>query len=623
MKKIVLLGLYIAMFCLMACGYLQAQIVDDSTKAVYSTKTTRLVYEKDVFENRDTLRYMDTSLTRFHLYDKVRQQNFLYQDLGHNHGTPLKPVFYQLPQQIGVQWGFDTYQALTTATDDIRYYDTRSPFTNFYFALGGQGQQIVKVEFSRNINKNLNFGFVYKRTNASRQYGSTGIREQDAILEQYNASVFVRYISNDKRYQLLTHFGHFNSQLQELGGINLPQDSLYVYQEAPARLSNTARSWQTQNRYRLYHEYKVDELLRVFQSLEYFRQRDTYTDFGLENNLDFYGANLVPRFNADTTIDDYVYRLYTQQIGIKGKKGFINYWAYFKSRFYSVGGGYEDVYSIRGKSENFVGGRLNFNITDSILFDFQGEYLLGRDYMAKGEFRSSFFTAGVKSVFFSPTQLQNRYVSNLFTWENNFENSFANEIYGRLHYRNRFMMLSPFARYQILNNHVYFTKLEGLFQPVQEGSDIQILQIGTDANFRLGNFHLENSFYYTENAGGSEVIRFPQLSLVSRLYLEGSLFKKAIFGRVGIDMHYRSAYQPDAYMPVVKQFWVQDDFLARPYPLIDLYVSLRIKKARGYIRVSHINQGLLPPPLEGYAVTPFYAGTQRSFGFGIDWLFFD
>ncbi|MCU0400235.1 MAG: putative porin [Algoriphagus sp.] len=83
-------------------------LLDDSTKQVYGPKTTLYFYEKNIKRNRLQLIEQDTLLNNFHNYDPVAKSTWKYQDLG-NIGSAAKPVFYTLPEQIGLTSGFHAY----------------------------------------------------------------------------------------------------------------------------------------------------------------------------------------------------------------------------------------------------------------------------------------------------------------------------------------------------------------------------------------------------------------------------------------------------------------------------------------------------------------------------------
>jgi hypothetical protein len=615
---------------------LYAQVLNDSTQNVYGTATTLFTQEWRVFQKKDSLQRIDTSLVNFHLFDLVRKSKFLFQDLGHNLGTPAKPVFYHLPQQIGVQWGIRSYEMFKIPADSVKYYDTRSPYSDFYFVQGGRGQQIAGVEFTRNIKAPFNFGFKYQRTNAFRQFALSGNRTENAILEQYNALFWSRYFSKNQRYKLLFHYHHFSSPLKELGGVDGGEntDVLYDYDATKALLKGNTRSWQTYNRIRLYHDYSADSTQKItfFQSVQFERQRDSYNDDSYTSNQPFYirGSKdtlLSSAFMSRNAIrDDYKYRLLTNQIGVRFALQKVMVWGYFKRRDYQLNSFTGDFYKISNTSENYLGGQITMPLPLKANLAAKAEYWIGsKDYLLEAHLTQKYLQASIKSMSFSPTLLENRYISRVGFWDNqsSLENTFAQELFAQANLVLGRFSFKPSVRYQLLSNYIYFTRDTAFIRPTQAINTIQILQFGLDTKYSIKNLHFEHQIFYTQDASSSNLIRFPEWHITGSWYFEKGLFKNALFLRTGLDWHFRTGYYADAYMPVTKQYYLQNQVQVRAYPIADVFASLRIRKARAFIKMTHWNEGILPKPDNGYTVTPYFAGLRRTFSLGFSWRLFD
>jgi len=629
-------GLFI-LFILNLCSYhLKAQILNDSTQNVYGASTTLFTHEFKIFRKNDSLSRIDTSLRNFHSFDLARKNRFLYQDLGHNLGTPAKSVFYTTPTQIGVQWGIRSYEMYKTPVDSVKYYDTRSPYSDFYFIQGGRGQQIAGVEFSRNIKAPVNFGFKYQRTNTFRQYALSGNRTENAILEQYNMVFWFRYFSKNQRYKLLFHYHNFGNSLKELGGAENGHnpDSLYAYDATVALLQGPPKSWQTYNRLRAYHEYSLDSTHNVslFQSIQFERQRDTYIDESYEANQTFYLQNTSDvQLSSDFmypngVYDDYKYRLLTNQVGLRLKLQKMIVWGYFKRRDYQLNNFTRDFYKINTRGENYLGGNLLLPLPFKANLEGKAEYWLGsQDYLLEASLQQRFLQISAKSISVSPSILENRYISRISNWDNrdSLQNTFVQEIFVQAIAPFKFGYLKPSARYQLISNYTYFGRDTAFIFPTQARNSIQILQLGLETKFSFKNLHFEHQIFYTKDLSSSNLIRFPEWHVWGSWYFEKALFKKALLLRTGMDWHYRTAYYADAYMPATKQFYLQDSFVIRAYPIADFFASLVIKKTRAFVKMSHWNEGIQPKPDNGYVVTPFYAGLRRTFSLGFSWRLFD
>jgi len=98
------------------------------------------------------------------------------------------------------------------------------------------------------------------------------------------------------------------------------------------------------------------------------------------------------------------------------------------------------------------------------------------------------------------------------------------------------------------------------------------------------------------------------------------LYAKALYIQVGVDLHYKSPYYANAYMPITQQFYLQNNQQVEGYILADLYANLRVNRTRLFVKLTHANQGVLQP---GYFVAPNYLQMRRGFAFGVDWYLFD
>ena len=157
------------------------------------------------------------------------------------------------------------------------------------------------------------------------------------------------------------------------------------------------------------------------------------------------------------------------------------------------------------------------------------------------------------------------------------------------------------------------------FAPQQASGNQRFYGADLSHHIRFGPLHFNNIAAYT-NTEEADKVRVPEWLLESSLYLEGFLFKKALFSQLGVQATYASSYYADAYMPVTQQFYVQDNFVVQGYPVVDVFLNADIKSVILFLKMSHVNDGLLEP---AYFLTPYYPGMRRSFVFGLKWMFFD
>ncbi len=630
----------------------RAQILDDSTQQVYGPQTTQYFTERDIFEETGKKHYVDTTLEGFHQYTEKAEANHRFVNMG-SFGTALRPVYYEAPRQIGTRLGISPYQPFAFTPENVRYFDTKSPFTHAYYVQGNTGDQMIHFMFSRSVNERWGLGFHYVRLNSNFLFGGDN---NEIVSDHIRLAAHTSFQSKNRRYHLLYHYAHLNQPIEETGGVllnpQLPENGIFAFREADANLGNSAESWQSQNNQHLYHQYRLDTAFTLYHILDIKRQRDIYTDRALGQNVDFYPpaqepvqiANgtepiFLPVFNfndEETTGEGTTFRFYQNQFGIKGKlgKGF-NYSAYFKNRIYNWDSDYEgdtlivlnpdstinEEASIQGVSfrlngiENFIGGQLFYQFNDSARLAVEAELSVGRDYRIEGIFYNKNLQAGIRSVLYSPTLLQRRYVSNHFLWDKSYSNTLVNEGFGGIELKFNNLRLNPYGSYKVINNYIYF---DTLAEPQQADEVIQIFQAGLNLDYSLWVFRTRNQLVYTTNLG-ADLIRVPDLLINSRVYCQDCFLKKYLESQIGIEMHFKSAYFTDAYMPVTKQFHLQDFIQRESYAVIDVFLNFKIKRFRGFLKFSHLNQ----LPEDGYITTAIYPGQPRAFTFGISWMFFN
>lgn len=614
-------------------GY--CQILDDSTKLVYSSKTTQFFKPEDILYNTNKRNNIDTSLLNLHNYNYYFRNNILYQDLG-NFGTPLHRIYYEAPTSIGKKLGFTTLEEYGYNIDQLNYYDTKSPFTRLWYVQGTRGQQILEAGHTQNIKPHWNAGFTIKRMISLKQIAVGGTKEQQ--MSHYSFNAHTSYFSKNKRYALLFAFTHLDHIQYESGGIFVDStetkadmfdyklEKAQLYSRPNGRTVKTKlRSYHKSSNFRLYNEYSIipNKGLQIFYQFDYHTNKVRYDDDYLYNIVEDYrniGYYPTAKYDTLSTHDRIVYELYENKIGLKGSASKLFYMAYLRRRdlgYFQTN--YEQ--NKRRYNENYVGGAAVFRFTDTTVLSAKAEYLLGKDYLLKFDFTSRFLDIGYQSISYSPSIFQLTNISNSYQWENNFSNTLNNFFYatGKLK-AGSFLQFSPFVNYHNVYNLIYYNSSA---VPEQYNGSIHFTSAGFWGQAHWKILYLENYLRYTKTAG-ADIWRVPELFNHARVYVYGALFKKALRLQFGVDLYWKSSYYGNAYSPATQQFYLSDktsDFnLLDGYLLGDVFLNTQIKRGYIFLKLSHANQGF---PSPGYFITPYYTGLPRSFEFGVRWLFYD
>ena len=200
------------------------------------SKDSLLIFYYYMDNPNEEFPYRDTLLDNyFHQFDPARSQVLDHGTLGYL-GSPTFPLFYQSSLRKGFEVGLHQYDLYKIKVDDLRFYNLKRAYSDFYFSQGGSQDDIqLKGKFSRNFNKNVNVTLDYHR------------------ISQYGAVAPVRYFYQNQRarhtalaggltfknkantYQVFFAFSNNIHQQEDNGGI---QSDTFFLQEDNGFSSN-------------------------------------------------------------------------------------------------------------------------------------------------------------------------------------------------------------------------------------------------------------------------------------------------------------------------------------------------------------------------------------------------
>lgn len=639
----------------------RGKILDDSTKQIYGPTTSRYFLEEDVFNNRKTLYAIDTNYINFHRFSYELRNNKWYTDLGVMNSA-LRPLFFEAPQQIGAQLGYDAYTPYTIKPYDVKYYDTKSPFTQAYYVQGGNGQSVLQFDLSRNINSQWNVGLHVERNISRRQIalGAATTRAQRDIGGFWNFVVHTNYHTKDNKYAILAHTNIFEHSIRETGGIYPSTDPVkadwntFLANPSDAiEMLPAASSRDRRNQIHVYQEYVPVKGFQVYHVGDYTKRFNRFRDSRFQNatTTGFYNNLIDHESQADTLLTEANYWLLENKFGLKGAyKGF-NYRVHIRRRDYHVNQrsrttivGSDSTYTttvpvvIGGvtypttqsftpsnitlsdnvnlrRNENILGVWLAYYFKDSTRMEAEGEYLVGADYRLHGNYYGKWFKATFTSTLNSPTLLQEQFYSPILNWNKNLTNVFTNQIQASAPIKVKDLLIEPSIHYSLTKNHIYF---DSSSVAQQESSPISVYRAGVNLSWRKGKFSTSHMAYLTTTSG-PDLIRMPKVQTLSKVGFD-FVYSKVMYVQVGIDAHYRSAYYADLYQPLSNQFYLNNKFKVNGYVQLDAFADVRINRVRVFVQLKNAADGLIP---RNFMPTPFYPGMKRSFGFGVCWPLFD
>ena len=665
-------GLLPLLLLLAAAPAVRAQVVDDSTKVLYGPKTTRVIYEAEVLRDSTSGTPLDTTLTRWPLARFWVHDTTFQQDLG-TVGSASRPLLYQPNLQLGARFGRNVFDKYARDARSIPYYDSRSPYSFFRFIQSGAGEQVFEFSYSRSLKKNFSVGFAYERIASNKVLAPQNSR--DGLVEHSNILIFGRYQTENERYHLLFNYTNVRHRAQEQGGIRPviarvkgpDSDSittgetqlnfLFKYNLQQVYLIKAA-NYEDRDEFYLTQTYRLlGRGLTVYHTFDALRQYNSYYDASLTrlNNAEVASPRVLyyPRVQRNTfaILDRAEFKQVENTLGLLGRTGGVEYRVYGRVRDYGLQTQSLDVnvpaalpvnngLHLNSVGSNpyglqyFVGGTAAFTYRRVYAVEAAGEYKFFDEYWLRAAVRTGPLSGEILSASYSPTLTQQQFVGNHYQWNHQpargdrpagadgvFHNTTATQLTGRL----RLKLPDAFGlhaqRFEgsvsgvTLANLVYYGP-GGL--PTQATSARTLLVASARHEARLGRFGFDNQATYTQG-GDVDGVRIPALVSVSRVFYESYIFRKALFSQTGLEMYYQSRLRAFDYSPSTQQFYQQDRFTIRNYPVVDVFFSADIKAVSVFLKVAYLNQGIIH---DGYFTTPYYTGYPRRFQFGVRWNFF-
>jgi hypothetical protein len=602
----------IILFSLLGLSKVHGQILDDSTKQVFGPETTSFTTEKHIKYDDPVAYSVDTLIDNKHRHSYMNKVNNTMQDLG-NIGTAIRPLYYQIPDVIGRTSGFGSFDHYSINPVDIRYFDTKSPYSRLGVTFGGNGRSLVDVSFSRSDSTVFNVGFDFKRITSDKQVGELQSRGDHNVLATIY-DIYARW--NPGKYLLLFNYSRMRHQQFESGGVMpLPSgslDNLFLNDSANVWL-NSAVSEDKRSNIHLYHQFQVHELFQIYHQFDYSPQRIKFEDPDLANDGPFFDQFLI---SETETSDASSFETIRNEVGIKGKHRGIFYNFYLTKRDIQYIPKYLPAEGF--VNEYYLGSNLRYVLGGQTL-EFEGEAQDGGSYKLKGSFSNSFIEASYTRVQYDPTFLHNDYFGNHREWHLDFTSPAADVLEGRLKLETDNFQFHPKITITNVNDHIFYNQDR---LPEQASGAAQILSPELLFNWRfMKRIELSVQAIYTTITGeAEEVFRIPEWLINSQLSYRNNIFNDKLELQFGIDTQYRSSFFGHDYDPTIQQFFLQDHFNIPDYFIADVFVNFKVGRALLFAKLVFANQGLSIP---GYFTAPYYLGQQRVFDWGITWQFYD
>ncbi len=504
---------------------------------------------------------------------------------------------------------------------DNRYFQTHYPFTfarltaNTNRTYNEEGMMLIHTQ---NIKPNWNIAFIGQ---TDKQTGH--IQRQDNRLHYlYGSTRF-----DGKKYKLDANYFFSKIKAKENGGVsnlNFIIDSLYPIENAEIYRSDATNNYiynKAQAQQSICLNYKNDSLSQkikpfLVHRFSYIRARKIYNDV-----IDTTGFYTNTFDDTAKTYDSLYFRNVENRIGLAfansmtSGKGIYVYGISSMQMYYS--------YAHSNKADNYGSGlQLFYNDSSwNMYFTFE-TYLSG--YLRNNQSAELKITKNI-SLFNKQAQIfilpafnsvkQDYFYSQLCTnhyqWDTNLPD--LSEISAQLGIEDNLNGL--YLNIKQTKNAVYLNK-HSIAQT--DSSSIFYAGIVLRKLFKLGHFRLSNNFMFQTIS--DSVISVPDFAGYHSLYYENELFKKVLGLQIGGEVYYTAKYRAPSYNPALGAYYFSYGTELGNYPYINVFLNLKLKRARFFFKVEHLNykwNGGNYCLIQNYPIPP------RSLKFGIFWSFYD
>ncbi len=602
---------------------------------------------------------VDTISQGFQIHSPAFRMSMVNVQLG-NLGAPWKSAMVS-QQPIYTRFIFtENLNYFFEGPENWKYYNTRTPYTNIYYQYSGpkrRSEESVGLLFTQNITKRWNAGFDYRIISSIGKYEAQKVENRHfRFFSSYSADM----------YQIHGSFVFNRTNQLENGGIDNEDYILFPedYQEYRQAENIPVKLYSASNRNDNF-QLLINQSLNVgnitisshdgvpnklpvgaaIHSLHIDRSRRIHEVDEIRRYLSS-GTNsfFYPNIYADSTATrDSVYYLSvknTFQIKFNeeansflrfGLRAFIT--NNIEKYKYPVAPVKFDPLSFHPEylladtifTTSLIGGQIfknkgeRFKWNAGIKLYFQG-YRAG-DSEITGEMKSLFRVRKDSAELFakggiylvSPDFLTERYYSNHIKWKEKFNPVKTVISRGGIAIPTRRLEISGETR--LINDFIFW---DSSALPAQSSAIVKLLELRLFKHFKLGNFHSRNTLLY-QVSSNREIIPLPEYSIYSSNYYQNTLFK-VLFFQLGFDTRYTSAWYTPDYMPATGQFFIQGVRKIGDYPYVDVFLNMQLKRARIFIKMDHVNQGMLN---NDYFHTIYYPANPRGLRFGISWNFYD
>jgi len=587
---------------------------------------------------------IDTLIQNFYNYNPANLlKSYIFNS---NIGTPLlSNSFYERKYFNFFFFNF-YFPYLFTNFNDF-YINTRKPFSKIKYINGGPSsakEESIDVIHSQNINPFFNFGLNFF-SGSSQGYLQWNKTRRNSF------RLFFSY--ENKKYSSYGSFRINKFSCFENGGIindSLIFDENYVSQgDFPVFLSgqgtpphdkaNVINSFKNLSAF-LHQEINIFKNIDsnvIFNNIKFLNSFeinlykrnfiDAYPSIGLGKNLI---ENLF--FNDKNTFDSISYNNFSFNYGISfetikfkyfitGISSFNNFFFFSKDQsrnsiyipFY-----YSFKYFNNGLKSGLYFINKLFKVNSSLQYYFSGFEANSFNFHSSLELNllKTNMSLNLEIQNNKPSFLYCKYFSNNYIWENNFD--FEKKYIISITLSKPFLSLK-FDNF-LLANYIFFNDKS---IPEQYNKNIVINSLTIENNLHIGKFIVLNNAVF-QKSSNNQIINLPIL-IVNHSFSFNQPIKFNFTGGLletstGYEIKYFSSFYAQKYSPYISAFYQQNFKKIGNYPLINVFLQIKLKRFRFFLKYEHVNYKLFD---REYFSGIGYPLIERTLKYGLSWHFYD
>ena len=607
----------------------------------------------------DTLSSIDSSYLHLPMRDVLNDYS-ISNTTNSNLISPVQSRIYFSRQRTTDFLFADAYTPYIITPQQVKFYHTTTPYSTIAYKKGfvtNLGQSDISFSFTGNVTRRVNLGMTIDYLNSFGRFANLeGKTVYGSVFGSYNGDHYS--LQGAFTWNTLSNFENGGLQnINDLQGKLKPEDlpvkmqgmsglrylsgylnhyySICVERERKVnyRERNEEGEWEKKDSIKI-------EYVPVTTFRHIFEVNDATKRYIEKDAQDFYPNTY---YNQKSTADSAACLSIKNTLSVTFEEEF-NTWLKFGATVYamnetqrhlsllpvysdSVGLPPDITFENRWTNNTYVGGALYKNRGKYIHYGFDGNvcligYKLG-EFQINGHIDGGFklgkdsLTMAAK-VFFrneTPDYYLQRYRSNHYEWDNDFNKQYRLHIGGEIAYPTKWVKPKLKVSFENITQPIYFDT-DG--KPKQMDGNIQVLAADLQLNITTPWVNLDNSIVY--QLSSSDKMPLPTLTLYNNLYYHGT-WVKVLDVQIGVDMRFFTKYYAPILNPALGQFCVQNEVQVGNYPVMNVYANFYVRKLRLklFAQYQHFNASFMN---KQYFEMPSYPMAPDMFRAGIAWHFY-